>query len=326
MVRVGRDGVRVAGVGWEGANGGGRLCNALISPKTLPKVRLPDALAGWMEEFLQISLSFPTVVFTAILLVLGLYWFLVILGAIDLDFLDFDFDLDVDVDVDVDVDLDVDVDVGAGVEGFATGFVAGVAAALGIGRVPVTVILSFLMLSAWLISFAAVFYLTPLIGGWSALAAVVFGVGSLIVALPVTMGLMRPLVRFFDTGEEPQGGAALIGQVCMISTSRVDAGFGQATLADGGAGLIVQVRCADAGNGLTRQARALIIDYDPQRHVYVVEPYDDVLGGGTKGDAVVLSQQFDALTEAADSALEKSAVIEAPGESVVAPVGRAHKS
>lgn len=238
-----------------------------------------------MQEFLQIALSFPTVVFTALSLVLGLYWLMVILGALDLDL--FDIELDFDMDGDVDFEMDFDVDADADVAG--PGFLMSVAAALGLGTVPVTVVSSFWILTAWLISFASVFYLTPLIGDWSAWVATIFGFGSFLAAMPLTMMAMQFLIPVFDTPEVEKGGDSLIGRLCTVTTSKVTDSFGQADADDGGAGLILSVRC-EGDNNLARGSKALIIDYDKDAHAYIIEPYDSLIGDDSSRN-VVLSDE-----------------------------------
>src|SRR5690554_7040321 len=108
-----------------------------------------------MNEFFQIALSMPTVVFSALLAVLSLYWGLVVLGALDLDFADFDLDFDVDAGLDVGVDAEFEVELGTEADAGAarTSFLAGFASMLGLGTVPVTVVVSISTLFAWLFSF-----------------------------------------------------------------------------------------------------------------------------------------------------------------------------
>ena len=59
-----------------------------------------------MGEVLQEALMPANLVFTVMLGIVIIYWIMVILGALDVDFLDIDFDSDVDVDADVDADVD----------------------------------------------------------------------------------------------------------------------------------------------------------------------------------------------------------------------------
>ena len=75
-----------------------------------------------------------------------------------------------------------------------------------------------------------------------------------------------------------RGGArrkGFVGTVCRVQTGRVSEGFGQATVEDGGAGLVIPVRI-DAGE-LKRGDQALIVDYDAEREAYIIEAYDDSL-------------------------------------------------
>ena len=56
----------------------------------------------------------------------------------------------------------------------------------------------------------------------------------------------------------------------------MDGTHGRATVEDGGAGLVIQVVCG-RDNPLKRGDRALLIDFDPRREVYEVEPVDWLL-------------------------------------------------
>ena len=53
----------------------------------------------------------------------------------------------------------------------------------------------------------------------------------------------------------------------------VDKKFGQAEFDDGGAGMIIQVRC-DQENKLKKGSQALIVSYDDRREAFIIEPYD----------------------------------------------------
>jgi hypothetical protein len=69
-----------------------------------------------MNEVLAYSFE-PVNLFPTILLIITvLYWMAVMLGALDMGFLDFDLDADFETDVEVDIDLgsEVDGDVSSG--------------------------------------------------------------------------------------------------------------------------------------------------------------------------------------------------------------------
>jgi hypothetical protein len=271
-----------------------------------------------MQEFLQIALSFPTAIFSGLLIVVIAYWLFVIIGMVDIDLFDLDVDLDIegdisgvdgmeadvgdldvdadvgdldvdadvgDVDVDADVgDMDVDADVDADVDGgdmdvdadtSGSSFWVSVASALGVGTVPITIIFSVLVLSTWILSFVSTYYLGPILG-----AGVLIGLGytmvSFILSLPITSFVVRPLKGLFRTTEVTAGNT-VVGQVCEITSGRVDENFGQAKLDDGGAGLLLSVR-SESDKELTRGSKALIIGYDDEDDTYEVECYEQFEG------------------------------------------------
>jgi hypothetical protein len=267
-----------------------------------------------MQEFLQIALSFPTAIFSGLLIVVIAYWLFVIIGMVDIDLFDLDVDLDIegdisgvdgmeadvgdldvdadvgDLDVDADVgDLDVDADVGdmdvdadvdsgdmdVDADTSGSSFWVSVASALGVGTVPITIIFSVLVLSTWILSFVSTYYLGPILG-----TGVLIGLGytmvSFILSLPITSFVVRPLKGLFRTTEVTAGNT-VVGQVCEITSGRVDDSFGQAKLDDGGAGLLLSVR-SDSDQELTRGSKALIIGYDDEEDTYEVECYEQFEG------------------------------------------------
>ena len=160
-----------------------------------------------MAGFLGTALSFPTVLFSFLLLVVVGYWLLVLTGVLDLG-----------------DDLDVD-----GVPG-------GVLAGLGLGGVPATVVFSLLVAVAWFVSLAGTALLDGLGLGVAARIAVSIGVllAAVLCAWLVTRLVAVPLSRLFPTGTESSR-QAFVGSLCTIRTGRVTADFGQAevTAADG---------------------------------------------------------------------------------------------
>ena len=94
-----------------------------------------------MDDFLAASLSFPTVVFTVLMLITMAYWLLVIVGAMGLDVLDFDHDHAGGADGHGgDGGTDVDVDHGHSGEGL--GVLPTLLWVLKLNSVPMTIVLS----------------------------------------------------------------------------------------------------------------------------------------------------------------------------------------
>lgn len=242
-----------------------------------------------MTEFLTAILAFPTAVFTILLGVVIVYWLFVLLGALDIDLLG-DADLHGGHDLHLDGHGHVDghghfdghghADHGHGThdghdahDGHEAGGLAGLIQALGLGGVPVTVMLSILILVAWIFCVTAMQLLGGGSPGWLVAAAALL---SLTIAVPLTSLLVRPLRRFFVTLPATRH-RDLLGKICTVTTLRVDERYGQAEIEDGGAGLLVQVR----SNGpvrLARGDRAIIFDYRDE--VFLVAPVEEALRQG----------------------------------------------
>lgn len=205
-----------------------------------------------MSEFLDAALAFPAVLFTFALVVVVVYWLIVLVGAAEVDALD-------------------------GGEGVASeassGGFSGALAALRLHGVPVTVVLSLLTAVAWFVSLAGAALLENPVLRVAVLPVALF------VAWTVTWLLVRPL-RHLNKVEVGVSREEFVGRVCIIRTSWVDAGFGQAEVAsDDGSTAIIQVRSDDtaAAGNLVTGSSALIFDHDVEGEFFRVAPYDAAL-------------------------------------------------
>lgn len=253
-----------------------------------------------MTEFFAACLAFPTALYSILLSVVLLYWGFVIVGVFDIDLLDVDGDGVLDSIGDSAADgvgglLAAGKGAGEGAAEAATeaagagageaagkalaegggGALAGLMTALNLRRAPATVVISFIVLFGWTLSLVAMDLLGGLAaaipgGGWLVGAAV--GFGALVTAVPLTSLAISPLGRFFAT-HSARGRRELVGHLCVISTGRVDARFGQAYCRMGTDDLLIPVRC-DRPNALAKGREALVVDYDEARQAFVVEPVD----------------------------------------------------
>jgi len=243
-----------------------------------------------MTALLEASIAFPAVIYSVVLVLALIYWLFVVLGALDID-LFHGGDADVVPDLDGVAKGALEGAVKGTLEGAAKGAAEGLdpdgmgeggmgdlVAAMHLTRAPATVVLTVFAAFGWLTSVLAQMHLAP---GWGSaglsgwLFKIVTLMASLVVALPLTSLVVRPLGQLFVT-REAQSRMDLVGKVVVVSTGRVDGRFGQATLADGGAGLILDVRCDEAG-ALRHGDRALLVSWDAEREAFVVEPMEDVL-------------------------------------------------
>ena len=253
-----------------------------------------------LAHFLAVALTFPSVVYTVLVGVALVYWVFVMSGAAHLDLLgdgvaDGAADGAIDgihggghVDVgghaggaDAGADAggaDAGADAADGVDGHGHdgGGLSGILASLKLRSAPATVVISVLVLFAWLFSVlgmqAAVAWLPA-----DALSLARLGIFFLapLLALPFTSVAVRPLARVF-VPHVPTAKQDLVGRVCTVRTGTVTDKFGEALLEDGGAGLIVRVR-VEVGETLKRGDQVLILGYDDERQEFTVAPMDNLL-------------------------------------------------
>lgn len=250
-----------------------------------------------MHEVLVLALSFPSVVYTVLLGVVLIYWTFVMVGVIHIGegsegALEGHMDVGGGHDVGdiggghVHGDADFggghgDGDVGdaggdADADDAGHGILATVMGALHLRSAPATVIFSLIVTFAWLVSVVTMQVVTrtaPGLAG-SGLSAGVL-VASFLLALPLTSIAARPLAKVFAPKHAPVK-SDFIGRTCVVRTGSVNTKFGEATLHDGGAGLVLRIRIED-GKQLGRGEQALIVDYDAEHETYLVEPMRDVM-------------------------------------------------
>ncbi len=226
-----------------------------------------------MNELLEASARLPTVVFTIGLGIALIYWLFVLLGALDIDLLGGGDHGGVGDAMTGGAKGGAEALKGVKVD--ADGDAGGVFHWLGLTSVPITISLSFIFLIGWIGSLLAMHYGERALGGLGGWLPALVCVLVIVIGLPVAGAVVRPLRSVFEL-KVGKSNREYVGHTCTITTGSVDAGFGQATIEDGGTVLVIPVRC-DRGDALVRGARALVIDYDDERQAYVVESTIDLL-------------------------------------------------
>jgi hypothetical protein len=216
-------------------------------------------LTEGMDPFYQNIASFPTVLFTFFLLLTLLYWLVAVLGLIEIDVLDFDIP-------------DAESD-------FSTPDVlAGLMLRFGLQGVTVTIIISIVSLFSWLISYYLVYFIFALVP--DGLLEFLVGIPIIFVALyggvMITAVLIKPLRPLFKKAQQ-QTVKHILGQTALVRTSRVDKDFGEATLEDGGAGLILKVR-ATGDATFSKGDRVVLLQHVTDTNVYRVISEEEFLG------------------------------------------------
>ncbi len=148
----------------------------------------------------------------------------------------------------------------------------GLLSLLGLRKAPVTIVFSMLALSAWLVSYFGMHFLTPLAEGmvpeWLLKGSVFFGAAA--SAIPLTSLITHPIGPLFATFDADRL-QDLVGKTCRITTGSVDGRFGQAIVGEGSSEMLVQVR-HDKTNTLKKGDQALVIAFDRTRDIFRIEP------------------------------------------------------
>jgi hypothetical protein len=209
-----------------------------------------------VTEFLQTALTFPTVFYSLLLAVSVVYWLLAATGLVD----------------------------GHGPEGMLAdggdpGEASGAAAMLsrlGLAGVPLMVFVTTLGLLAWLGTyFVQLLALPQLPEGLRGPAGVGTLLAVLVPATAATSLLLRPVARLVARLRPEE--APLLGRTGVLLTSTLASDHGQASVDDGGAGLVLQVR-HDAPHQLRRGDRVVLIEYIEAQNAYRVVSEQQFLG------------------------------------------------
>jgi hypothetical protein len=199
-----------------------------------------------VNEFLQTALTFPTVVYSLLLAVMAIYWLLASTGLADGDA----------VDSLAGGDGDADAVGGAAMLNW-----------LGLGGVPLTVVATVFAAVAWLGTYFVQLLALPSVPEeLRTVAGVALMLGMLVPATLATSAVLRPVsrrLRKMAAAATP----SLLGRTAVIITPSLSGEYGQASVDDGGAGLILQVR-HDAPNALKRGDRIVLIEYIDGQNAY----------------------------------------------------------
>ena len=214
------------------------------------------AAEGTVNEFLQTALTFPTVVYSVLLTVCVVYWLLAFTGLADGDAADA---------------------LAGGDDGVEPSGAAAMLSWLGLSGVPVMIVATALSFSAWFGTyFVHLLVLRDLPVGVRTAAGAGTALGMLVPAAIVTSVALRPLRRAMGRLSAATD-ASLLGRTAVLITPTLGPDYGQASMDDGGAGLILQVR-GDDPNLFQRGDRVVLVEYDEAHNAYHVVPEQQFLG------------------------------------------------
>ncbi|MEN9443915.1 MAG: hypothetical protein RIS47_805 [Bacteroidota bacterium] len=196
-----------------------------------------------------------------ILLSLG-YWLITVFGFLSISALDGLFHLDLSHDIDMDHD--------------SAGLLESTLSFIGVGKVPVTLIVTVFMLIQGVLGIIMNGFILSLVTNMylSWILVIVGFVATFAVALFASawfMKLFYPLFRDYGQADKSQ---SLVGKMAKVSTGTLSSQFGQAYVKlENGETAEISVRLNDPERTLKYGDQILITDYSETRNIYTAEAY-----------------------------------------------------
>ena len=202
-----------------------------------------------MNQFHQTATSFPTLIYTILIMICMGFWLIGLLGFGGFD------------TIDIDTEFDSDTGTPEGLAGFLLRY--------NLNHVPFTIILTFFALFGWILSFLLVVYLrrfVPIAGIEFIFNIATFFV-SAYISLLLTAQAIRPIRKLFITLNVDEK-IHILGQSAIIRSSHANHKSGEALLNDGGAGILLNVRTSSEHEIFNKGDEVVIIEELNENNLY----------------------------------------------------------
>ena len=199
----------------------------------------------WEQAILPYNLPF-----TILLGLVVLFWLFTLIGAFGVD----SFDVDLDADADGDLSHIGDVP-------------AALLRVVNAGSVPVTIVLSVLVVTMWCGAMVLNYYFNPGQNSWIAL---VFVMVAFVVGVLATKFLTQPLVPFMKKLKQAENAAPVVGCVGVVRSIRIDSEYGQVEVErPDGAPALLNARLGPDAEPAPRGSSVAIVSCDEATGVYL---------------------------------------------------------
>ncbi len=208
-----------------------------------------------VETFLTIATSFPTAIYSVLLIVVVAHWLFAALGILEIDTID---------------GLLPDDFGGDGANGAEPHGIGGLLLKFGLHGVPIMMIVTIIALVGWTFTyFLDLNVLSRLsLGVFGVFADIGALVGGVLLSIPVARIALAPVRRLMRRNE-PVTQRPLLGRYAEVRSPEITQHHGTAWVEDGGAGLILQVRSNTPGL-FVRGDRVVLIEYIDEQNAYRV--------------------------------------------------------
>lgn len=223
-----------------------------------------------MQELFHAAFSSVNFIPTILLIIVVIYWLLVILGAMDLGFLDFDLDADFESDFEMEVEINAEVEAEADVAG--AGWFMELLSWFNLGKVPFMVFVSCFSIPFWMFTINSNHYL----GVQSLWLALIFLLPIAIVSMIIAKVLTIPLVKLFDR-LDADGHESLdaVGKKVRVTMRVTHDSLGQVEVKLDGTTNLVAAKSRE-GITLEKGSTALVIQKSKNGKFYLVAPYQEI--------------------------------------------------
>lgn len=168
------------------------------------------------------------------------------------------------------VTVDGDLPMEDGMDGNLGDFPTAMLRLVNAGSVPVTVVLTILILLMWIGSLLLNYYLNP---GGSLLFAAGFFLAAFLIGVIGTKLITQPLVPFMRRLKEAEDAPPVIGGVGIVRSIRLDPSYGQVEVErPDGASALLNARLSADSMPVPRGTPVAIISLDESSGVYLVRP------------------------------------------------------
>lgn len=216
-----------------------------------------------MTELFQESTTAYTLPVTILLGLCLVYWLFVILGALDIDAIDFGGGGDMDTGGGADLDLDVDLDSSSG----GGGWWHSVLEFFNLLEIPGMVFLSVMSLAMW---FLQVNLNSSFNAGDVAALGFAFLFVSLLGSAMIAKYAVKPLVPLFARLNKGEEHIPVIGQEGIVKSAQVDENYGQVEVDKDGAPLLLNARIGEGAEALPRGEKVIVFREDRKKGIYYV--------------------------------------------------------
>jgi len=206
-----------------------------------------------MLELLQTAITGVNIIPTVILGIIVLYWITVIIGAIDIDLLDFDLDLP---------------------EGeVITNPFYGILAFINVGDLPFMLVFSIFGLSFWTISM--IIGVLPIVSEGFINAVLI--VPNIIVSLFVTKAVTHPLKGIFKgLMKDTSSDVKIEGKLCVLLSDLTYGRLGQAEIERLGSSILINVKVEDEDETLLKGDKAIVVKKNVDKGYYIIKKFEGV--------------------------------------------------